>query len=70
MKPYGKFVLDVPDLGSPEFQITMMIEDYLGRTDQFDMPSQEFEDMLSNYFVIVNKEKVGPMIQYFLSCKK
>ncbi len=70
LKPYGKFVLDVPDLGSPEFQITMMIEDYLGRTDQFDMPSQEFEDILRNYFVIVNKEKVGPMFQYFLTCKK
>jgi len=48
----------------------MMIEDYLGRTDQFDMPSQEFEDILRNYFVIVNKEKVGPMFQYFLTCKK
>ncbi len=70
LKPYGKFVLDVPDLGSPEFQITMIIEKYLGRTDKFDMSSQEFEDMLRNYFVIVNKEKVGPMIQYFLNCKK
>lgn len=35
-----------------------------------DMPSQEFEDMLGNYFEIEKKEKVGPMIQYFLRCKK
>lgn len=69
LKPNGKFVLDVPDIGSPECQITMIIEGYLGRTDKFDMPSQEFEDLLGNYFVIEKKEKVGPMIQYFLICK-
>ena len=69
LKPYGKFVLDIPDSGSPEFRITMAIEEYLGRTDQFDMSAQEFEDLLVNYFEIERKEKVGPMIQYFLSCK-
>ncbi|GFZ33257.1 SAM-dependent methyltransferase [Clostridium zeae] len=70
LKPYGKFVLDVPDIGSPEHRITMLIEGYLGRTDKFDMSSQEFEDILVNYFEIEKKEKVGPMIQYFLICKK
>jgi len=70
LKPYGKFVLDIPDIGSHEFRITMIIEEYLGRTDKFDMTSQEFEDMLENYFEIQIKEKVGPMIQYFLRCKK
>lgn len=70
LKPYGKFVLDVPDIGSPECRITMIIEEYLGRTDKFDLSSQEFENMLRNYFETENKEKVGPMIQYFLSCKK
>jgi ubiquinone/menaquinone biosynthesis C-methylase UbiE len=70
LKPYGKFVLDVPDVGSPEHRITMLIEDYLGRTDRFDMSTKEFEDVLVNYFEIEKKEKVGPMIQYFLSCKK
>jgi len=70
LKPYAKFVLDVPDIGSPECEITMVIEEYLGRTDKFDMSSYEFEDMLEDYFEIEIKEKVGPMIQYFLSCKK
>ena len=70
LKPYGKFVLDIPDIGSHEFRITMIIEEYLGRTDKFDMTSQEFEDMLENYFEIQIKEKGGPMIQYFLRCKK
>lgn len=70
LKPYGKFVIDVPDVGSPEHQITMVIEKYLGRTDKFNMQSQEFEDILVSYFEIVKKEKVEPMIQYFLSCKK
>ncbi|WP_200268267.1 hypothetical protein [Clostridium yunnanense] len=48
----------------------MLIEEYLGRTDRFDMSSQEFEEVLANYFQIEKKEKVGPMIQYFLCCKK
>lgn len=70
LKPYGKFVLDVPDIGSPECRIAMIIEEYLGRADKYDMPSQEFEAMLGNYFEIEIKEKVGPMIQYFLRVKK
>lgn len=31
MKPGGRFVLDIPRLGSPECAIAMMIEKYLGR---------------------------------------
>jgi len=70
IKPYGKFVLDIPDIGSPEQRITMLIEEHLGRPDQFDMSSLEFDDMLQNHFEIEKSEKVGPMIQYFLRCKK
>lgn len=70
IKPYGKFVLDVPDAGSPEHRITMLIEEYLGRPDMFNMPAKEFEEMLRGCFEIKNKEKAGPMIQYFLNCKK
>lgn len=70
IKPHGKFVLDIPDIGSPECRIAMSIEEHLGRPDKFDMSFQEFEDMLENYFEISKKEKFGPMIQYFLSCKK
>lgn len=70
IKPDGKVVLDIPDLGSPECRITMIIEEHLGRPDKFDMSAQEFEDLLQNYFEIEKKEKVGPMIQYFLSCRK
>lgn len=70
LKPNGKFVLDIPNIESPECQIAMRIEEHLGRPDKFDMSSQEFEDMLEDYFEIKMKEKVGPMIQYFLSCRK
>lgn len=70
IKPYGKFVLDIPDIGSQECRIMMIIEEHLGRPDKFDLSFQEFEDMLKNYFEIDKKEKFGPMIQYFLSCKK
>lgn len=70
LKPNGKFVLDVPDIGSPECRITMIIEEYLGREDKYNMPAKEFDGLIDNYFIIENKEKVGPMTQYFLTSKK
>ena len=70
MKPAGKYVLDIPDVGSPEFQITALIEDYLGRTDRYHISNDEFEKMLMPYFKVVKKVKMGPMIQYFLICIK
>jgi ubiquinone/menaquinone biosynthesis C-methylase UbiE len=70
LKPSGKFVLDVPDTGTPECRITMIIEEYLGRVDKYNMTAKELDDLIENYFVIENKEKVGPMIQYFLTSKK
>ena len=44
----------------------------MGRPDKFDLPSQEFEDMLQNYFEIEKTEKIDAvaMIQYFLRCKQ
>lgn len=70
MKPNGRFVLDIPNLGSPEFEISKLIEEYLGRQDQFNISAEEFEAMLDAYFVIDKKETVGPMIQYFLVSNK
>lgn len=66
IKPYGRFVIDIPNMGTPEFQITARIEEYLGRPDRFNMSVEEFEIMLVDYFIIHKKEDVGPMIQYFL----
>ncbi|MFD1177828.1 class I SAM-dependent methyltransferase [Paenibacillus puldeungensis] len=70
IKPYGRFVLDIPNFDSPIFRITKLIEEHLGRPDKFNMSSQEFDTMLQNYFEIEKKEKVAGMIQYFLVCKK
>ena len=70
IKPDGRFVLDIPCLGSPECRIMMIIEEHLGRPDRFDMSSHEFEDILHNYFETEKKDKAGPMTQYFLRCKK
>lgn len=70
IKPYGKFVLDIPNFDSPLFRITKLIEEHLGRPDKFNMSSQEFDVMLLDYFEIEKKEKVAGMIQYFLICKK
>lgn len=69
MKPNGKFVLDIPNIGSPEFEITKLIEEYLGRQDKFNLSVEEFETILDAYFMIDKKEIVGPMIQYFLITK-
>ena len=70
IKPNGKFVLDIPNVGTPEFEIAKLIEEYLGRPDKFDLSVEEFESILNIYFVIDKKEIVGPMIEYFLVCKK
>ena len=70
MKPNGRFVLDIPNIGSPEFEITKRIEEYLGREDQFNLSVEEFETILDAYFIIDKKEIVGPMIQYFLITKQ
>jgi ubiquinone/menaquinone biosynthesis C-methylase UbiE len=70
IKPCGKVVLDIPDTGSPEQRIAMKIEEHMGRPDKFDMSSMEFEDMLQKYFATDKTEKAGPMLQYFLRCKK
>lgn len=70
MKPNGRFVLDIPNLGSTEFEISKLIEEYLGRQDLFNMSTEEFEVILNAYFAIDKKEIVGPMIQYFLVSNK
>lgn len=69
IKPNGKLVLDIPNLGDPTCRIMMLIEEHIGRPDKFDLSRQEFEDMLQNYFVI-EKADVDAMIQYFLKCRK
>ena len=70
LKPSAKFVLDIPNVGSAEFEITAIIEEYLGRKENFNMTVEEFEDAVQPYFIIDKKETVGPMIQYFITSKK
>lgn len=66
MKPGGKFVLDIPNVGTAEFEITSLIEKSLGREDRFDLTVAEFDALIDDYFEIKEKQIVGPMIQYFL----
>ena len=68
-KPGGKFVLDIPNTGSPAARIMMMIEDYLGRPDLFDLTVSEFEEVIGPYFEIEEKDRAGDtaaMVRYFL----
>jgi SAM-dependent methyltransferase len=69
LKPGGKFVLDIPDVGSPECTIYALIEAHLGRADQFDLTRDAFERLLEPYFTLESREKVGPMVQYFVRRK-
>ena len=69
LKPGAKFVLDIPDVGSPECTICALIEAYLGRADQFDLTRDAFERLLDPYFTLQAREKVGPMVQYFVRRK-
>lgn len=69
MKPGGKFVLDIPDANSPACRIAMLIEEYLGRPDKFNMTVKEFEEMLQCYFLI-ERADTGTMRQYYLRCRK
>ncbi|MCL2408176.1 MAG: class I SAM-dependent methyltransferase [Oscillospiraceae bacterium] len=80
MKPDGKLVLDIPNIASPSGRMAMLIEEYMGRPDKFDMLSHEFEDMIKDYFEIVDSDRIcaerrgenyiGHMYYYFLKCKK
>ncbi len=68
MKPEGKLVLDIPCLESPMSRISMMIEEYIGRPNRFNMAPTEFEKMIEPYFDIVKTDKT--LHYYFLKCKK
>jgi len=70
IKPAGRLVLDIPDVGSPEFKSIAMIEEHLGRRERFNMTIAEFEAELRPFWSIAHREKVGPMLQYFLSSRK
>lgn len=70
MKPGGRFVLDIPNVGSPACEICGLIEAHLGRPDRFNLSVEAFEALLADFFSIDHKEVVGPMIQYFLVCRK
>jgi len=70
IKPAGRLVLDIPDVGSPEFESIAVVEAHLGRSERFDMTVAEFEAEIRPSWSIARREKVGPMLQYFLSCTK
>ena len=80
MKPGGKLVLDIPNITSPSGWAMMLVEEYMGRPDKFDMLPQEFEDMIKDYFEIEDSDRIcaenrgesymGSMYYYFLKCKK
>jgi len=75
IKPGGRLVLDIPNINSATGRIMMLIEEYIGRTCDFNLSQHEFEAILQNYFEIdetsqaVNDaENMG--FEYYLICKK
>lgn len=70
LKSDGKFVLDIPNMGTPACRIMMMVEAYMGRPDTFDLPAEAFEEILQKYFLIIKKEAADTgMLQYYLQRK-
>jgi len=69
LKSEGRLVLDVPNLDSPISEVTMMIEEYMGRENKFDISNDQFEAYLREYFRIIKVEEVAGMLQYFLQKK-
>jgi len=37
----------------------MLIEEYMGRPDKFDMLTHEFEDIIKDYFEILDSDKIS-----------
>ena len=80
LKHNGRFVLDIPNTQSPSGRMAMLIEECMGRSDRFDMLPQEFEDMIKDYFVIEDSDRIRAescgenhtkmMYFYCLRCKK
>ncbi|MDR0302878.1 MAG: class I SAM-dependent methyltransferase, partial [Treponema sp.] len=72
MKPNGKFILDIPNIGSPSCRIMFLIEEYLGRPCKFNIIPKEFEEILKDYFEIIENDKDNEFmgLMYFLKCKK
>lgn len=66
IKSKGRLVLDVPNLDNPVFEINRLIEDYIGRPDKFNLPVDEFNYIIKDYFEVVSTEKVVGMIHYYL----
>jgi len=72
MKPYGRFVLDIPNNSTPMRRFFSMLEAHLGRPIDFDLTPIEFEILLRKHFKILRKDLLDgdAMIQYFLMVEK
>ena len=71
IKPGGRLVLDIPNLGSAACRIMMLIEAHLGRPDQFNISVQAFSAMVQNYFEVEHSDicDSNSMVRYFLNRK-
>lgn len=71
LKPNAKFVLDIPDIDNPMRRLMMLIEEYMGRPDLFDLQPSVFDQILQDYFTIERVEKLEAvaMIRYYLKNK-
>lgn len=64
IKPNGRIVIDIPNSFSEEGYISRLVEEYLGRKDDFDMSEVEFEKLIEKYFFIRGKEKIDTVVYY------
>ena len=70
LKPYGKMVLDFPNLNNPDVKTMFELEAYLGRP-RYNLPSlKTFQTELEKLFIIQKTDDTSIMIKYYLMSKK
>ena len=56
--------MDIPYPDSEEGYISRLVEEYLGRKDDFNMTEDEFDILLHNFFEIKHKDTVDTIVYY------
>lgn len=69
LKKHGKFVLDIPDITSKEYSVSRVIEEYLGRKDDFNLSEGAFEKILTEHFIINAKQYKNGTVIYYIEKK-
>ena len=68
LKSGGKFILDIPDNAGKMRRFMRLVEETIGRPNQFNMSLQKLKKILINRFEVEKIEKIDAvaMVKYYL----